>query len=126
MRRLALDSYAKLNLYLAVRNIRQDNYHNIKTVFERIDLCDRIILKPRRDNKIKIICNHPLVPKDNSNLCYRSARLLQDYSGIKSGLDIEIIKRIPVASGLGGGSSNASSVLLGLNKLWKLNLPREK
>jgi len=119
---LILNSYAKLNLYLLVINKRKDNYHNIKTVFERIDLSDKIILKSRRDKKIKIICNSPDVPKDNSNLTYRSASLLQESFNINRGVDIKIVKRIPVASGLGGGSSNAAAVLLGLKKLWRLHV----
>jgi len=123
---LILLSRAKLNLYLEVLNLRKDNYHNIKTIFERIDLSDKIILRPRPDRLIRIICRDSYVPKDKTNLCYRSARLLQESFNIQTGLDIEIIKRIPVGSGLGGGSSNAASVLLGLNKIWKLNLSRER
>jgi 4-diphosphocytidyl-2-C-methyl-D-erythritol kinase len=123
---LVLLSYAKLNLYLEVLNIRNDNYHNIRTVFERIDLSDKIILKPRPDRLIRIICRDPDVPKDNTNLCYRSAKLLQERFNIKTGLDIRIIKRIPVGAGLGGGSGNAAGVLSGLNKIWRLNLSRKK
>lgn len=119
---MVLHSYAKLNLYLEVLNIRKDSYHNIKTIFERIDLCDKIILKPRQDKKIKLICSSSETPQDNTNLAYRSAKLLQTSLSINKGVDIKIIKRIPVSAGLGGGSSNAASVLLGLNKLWKLNL----
>ena len=95
---LTLNSYAKLNLYLEVLNKRKDNYHNIKTIFERIDLADKIILKPRRDKKINITCNVPAVPQDNSNLAYRSAKLLQDSFNIDKGVDIKIIKRIPVVA----------------------------
>jgi len=123
---LILNSYAKLNLYLEVINKRPDHYHNIKTVFERIDLADRIILKSRPDKKINLICNFPFVPKDNLNLAFKSAKLLQDTFAVEEGVDIKIIKRIPVGSGLGGGSSNAANVLLGLNKLWKLNLAPKK
>lgn len=123
---MVLLSYAKLNLHLEVLNIRKDNYHNIKTVFERIGLCDKIILKSRPDKLIKIICQDSDVPKDKTNLCYASAKLLQEKFNIKTGLDIKIIKRIPVGSGLGGGSSNAATVLLGLNKLWKLRLSQKK
>jgi 4-diphosphocytidyl-2-C-methyl-D-erythritol kinase len=65
------------------------------------------------------------VPKDSSNLCWRSAKLLQDAFNIEAGLDIEIIKRIPVGAGLGGGSGNAAAILLALNKLWNLNLSRK-
>lgn len=124
MDKLVLNSYAKLNLYLQVLNKRRDNYHNIKTVFERIGLSDRILLRARPDRKIKLICKEPLVPKDNTNLCFRAAKLVQESFNIEHGLDIKIIKRIPVGSGLAGGSSNAAAVLLGLNKLWRLNLSR--
>jgi len=123
---LTLNSYAKLNLYLEVLHKRKDNYHNIKTIFERIGLADKIILKSRRDKKINITCNVAAVPQDNSNLAWRSAKLLQDIFNIDKGVDIKIIKRIPVGSGLGGGSSNAAAVLAGLNKLWKLNVTKHK
>ena len=122
MNKLILNSYAKINLYLEVINKRRDNYHNIKTVFERISLSDKIVLTSRQDKQIKIICDHPDVPCDNSNLCSRSAKLLQDNFQVDKGVEIKIVKRIPVGAGLGGGSSNAAFVLLGLNELWKLNL----
>ncbi|MFA4854052.1 MAG: 4-(cytidine 5'-diphospho)-2-C-methyl-D-erythritol kinase [Candidatus Omnitrophota bacterium] len=151
---LLLHSFAKLNLYLRVLNKRRDNFHNLNTLFARIDLADTIILKERKDNTIKIKCNSRQVPKDKANLCYRAAALLkQEYklqnNGLPSfrpqghglascgqshkqshklsfGLEIEIKKRIPVGAGLGGGSSNAASVLLGLNKYWGLNLSKTK
>src|SRR3989338_1774525 len=102
---LTFNSYAKINLYLEVLNKRKDNYHNIKTIFERIGLADKIILKSRPDKKINITCNASGVPQGRSNLAWRSARLLQDSFNIDKGVDIKIIKRIPVGSGLGGGSS---------------------
>lgn len=128
---MILNSYAKLNLYLEVLNKRKDSYHNIKTVFERIGLADRITLKPRRDKKINLTCLFHLsggkgLPKGQANLAYRSAKLLQDKFHIEQGVDIKLIKRIPVGAGLGGGSSNAACVLAGLNKLWRLNLSRER
>lgn len=123
---MVLKSYAKLNLYLEVLNRRKDNYHNIKTLFERISLCDKITLKSRPDKQIKIISHSPDIPKDSSNLAFRSAKLLQDSLKIDKGVEIKITKRIPVGSGMGGGSSNAAFVLLGLNKLWKLHLSRVK
>ncbi|MFA5410373.1 MAG: 4-(cytidine 5'-diphospho)-2-C-methyl-D-erythritol kinase [Candidatus Omnitrophota bacterium] len=126
MDKLALDSHAKLNLYLEVLNKRKDGYHNIKTLFERISLHDQIVLKSRKDKAIRIICSSPLVPRDNTNIASRAARLLQNTLRINKGVDIKIIKRIPLASGLAGGSSNAATVLVGLNRLWKLNLTRQK
>lgn len=123
---MILNSYAKLNLYLEVLNIRKDKFHNIKTIFERINLHDTIILKSRTDKQIKIFSNSKEIPRNSSNLAFRSAKLLQDDLAAAKGVDIKIIKRIPVGSGMGGGSSNAATVLLGLNKLWKLNLSKEK
>lgn len=115
-------SYAKLNLYLLVLDRRRDNYHNLVTIFERISLYDKITLTLRPDNKIKVLSDSPHIPKDNANLAWRSARLLQKAFNLKKGVDITIDKRIPVGSGMGGGSSNAATVLLGLNKIWGLKL----
>jgi len=124
--KLVIQSYAKVNLILEIISQRPDNYHNLSTIFERISLCDKIILKPRRDDLVRIRCADKKVPRDNSNLCWKAARLLQEKFKIKRGLDIQIVKFIPVGAGLGGGSSNAASVLLALNKLWKLKLTRKR
>lgn len=123
---MVIKSYAKVNLFLKVLDKRPDNYHNLESLFERISLFDKITLKNRPDNRIKITCDHPGVPVNESNLCFKAAKLLQDEFGIDKGLDIKISKRIPVGAGLGGGSSNAASVLIALNKLWKLNLTKAK
>ena len=123
---MILKSYAKLNLYLSVLNKRKDNYHNIETLFERIDLHDTITLKKLPGKTIKIVSDHPAVPADTSNLCYKSAKLLQDSCGVNYGVEIKIAKRIPVAAGLGGGSSNAACTLIGLNNLWRLRLSEDK
>ncbi len=121
---MVLKSYSKLNLLLSVRNKRRDNFHSIQTLFERIDLFDRISLAKREDGLISVRCDHPAVPVDETNLCYRSAKLLQDFAKVKKGVTITLDKRVPVGAGLGGGSGNAATVLLGLNKLWKLGLSR--
>jgi len=137
---LVIKSFAKINLYLRVLGRRRDNFHNLDTLFARIDLADTIIIKGRKDNRIRIKCASRHVPKDETNLCFRAADLLrQEFklgnNGLASdsqshklryGLEIEIKKRIPVGAGLGGGSSNAASVLLGLNEYWHLNLPKSK
>jgi 4-diphosphocytidyl-2-C-methyl-D-erythritol kinase len=122
---LILPSPAKLNLYLEVINKRKDGFHNIKTLFERINLCDTIQLESNSSGKIRIFCSHPHVPTGPSNLVYRAAQLLQESGKISKGVDITITKKIPVAAGLGGGSSNAATVLLGLNRLWRLKQPLE-
>ncbi len=123
---LVIKSFAKLNLYLQILNKRKDNFHNLNTLFCRIDLADTLIFKKRQDGLIKIRCKNPDVPSDKTNLCWRAAELLKRELGVDFGIDIEIRKRIPVGAGLGGGSSNAAGVLLGLNRYWNLNLPKAR
>jgi 4-diphosphocytidyl-2C-methyl-D-erythritol kinase len=123
---LVVKSFAKVNLYLRVLGKRKDNFHNLATLFARIDLSDRIVLKNREDGRITIKCASPHVPKDETNLCYRAADLLRQECKLKRGLDIEIDKKIPVGAGLGGGSSDAAGVLVGLNRLWRLRLGRPR
>ncbi len=119
---LLLQSPAKLNLFLKVLRKRPDNYHDLETIFERISLHDEIRLTSNATGRIKIICAHRHVPKGPKNLVYKVARMLQEQFGIKQGVTIQIKKNIPVAAGLAGGSSNAATTLLGLNKIWKLGL----
>ncbi len=126
MKKLCLRSPAKLNLALDVLAKRSDGYHELKTVFERIDLCDRITLWPRADGLVKVICSHPQVPKGPANLAAKAAMLLKQDLNLAQGLNIHIEKKIPVAAGLAGGSSNAATVLLGLNRLWKLRLSQKQ
>ncbi|MEI6831568.1 MAG: 4-(cytidine 5'-diphospho)-2-C-methyl-D-erythritol kinase [Candidatus Omnitrophota bacterium] len=123
---LVIKSFAKVNLYLQVLNKRKDNFHNLKTLFARINLADIIILKNAQGNAIKIKCNNRGVPQDKTNLCWRAAALLKQRLKLKNGLEIEIKKFIPIGAGLGGGSSNAASVLLGLNRYWNLGLSKTK
>jgi 4-diphosphocytidyl-2-C-methyl-D-erythritol kinase len=123
---LKCNSYAKLNLYLEVLNKRKDGFHNIRTIFERISLCDKIFLKSRPDGKIRITSPSKEIPKDKTNLAFKSAKILKSALNIKEGVEIKIIKNIPVSAGLGGGSSNAAATLLGLNKLWGLNLSKKR
>ena len=126
MSRLVLSSPAKLNLFLKVQNKRPDGYHNIVTVFERINLADTIDFRLTSDRNIHITCNHPDVPVGPKNLVHKVARLLQQELGVDQGVKVKIKKCIPVAAGLAGGSSNAATALLGLNHIWKLNLSKVK
>lgn len=126
MKSLLLKSPAKLNLLLKVNFKRPDGYHDLTTLFERIDLCDEIRLRENNLGRIRIFCNNPHVPKGTKNLCFKAAQLLQDDFSVNRGVDIKITKRIPVAAGLGGGSGNAATVLLGLNRLWKLSLSKQQ
>ena len=116
---------AKVNLCLKVLGKRPDGYHNIETVFERIALSDKIVLRSLKDDKIKLFCNHPDVPLGKDSLIYRTITLFKKRKEARGGVEVRIFKKIPIASGLGGGSSDVASVLMGLNRLWKpsLNLP---
>jgi 4-diphosphocytidyl-2-C-methyl-D-erythritol kinase len=125
-RGVEVSCYAKLNLFLDVIKKRADGYHEIKTLFERIDLHDTLKLSSLPGKKIEIVSDHPGIPKDSSNLAYKSAQLLQESLKADKGVRIKIIKRIPVGAGMGGGSSDAAGVLLGLNYLWGLGLTRNK
>ena len=112
---------AKVNLGLAVQRKRSDGYHDIATIFLKISLADTLCFEmiPR---DIVIECDHPEVPSDRRNLAYKAAALLHPLAPGR-GMRIRIQKAIPVAAGLGGGSSDAAATLLGLNALWELQLP---
>lgn len=100
---------------------REDGYHDIESVFQQIDLADTIELSACQTG-IELICSHPDVPSDDSNLCYQAARRLQEFTGKTDGVRIELYKHIPVGAGLGGGSSDAAVVLKVLNQQWNLQL----
>jgi 4-diphosphocytidyl-2-C-methyl-D-erythritol kinase len=118
---LTVRSFAKVNLGLEVLGVRQDGYHELRTLFQTIDLHDVLTFRPRRDD-ITVTCAHPGVPNDATNLAWRAADALRRWAKVKTGVAIGIDKRIPVAGGLGGGSSNAAAVLLALTRLWRLEI----
>jgi len=121
---IRLHAYAKLNLYLRVFGKRTDRYHEIETIFERIDLADELTFEPAET--LRLTCDDPTLSCGEDNLMLRAARLLQTATGTAQGAALHLIKRIPIAAGLGGGSSDASATLIGLNQLWKLKLqPRQ-
>ncbi len=126
MDRLTVLSPGKLNLVLDVLQKRPDGFHELRTVFERISLADRMTLTPHAGGQIRVRCGHPQVPQDSRNLAFKAAVLLKENFSVKDGVDINIIKNIPVAAGLAGGSSNAASVLMGLNRLWSLGLDTQR
>ena len=118
---LHLRAPAKLNLYLRVLGKRPDGYHEIETLFERIDLADELAFEPH--DELALTCTDPALSCGEDNLVTRAARALQQASGIARGARIHLTKRIPIAAGLGGGSSDAAAALLGLNALWGLRWP---
>jgi len=124
LKTLTLNSFAKLNLYLSVRNKLSDGYHSLQTVFERINVCDKVVLRVRRDDKIVCLCDDPGLPADSRNLAVKAALLLSRRYAVGKGATIRLIKRIPQGAGMAGGSSNAAAVLIGLNRLWRLGLSK--
>lgn len=118
---LTLYSYAKINIGLQILGKREDGYHDIETIFQEIDLHDIITLN-KQSKGIDVTCNHSLVPNGAPNLAYQAAALLKNTFSIEEGVRISIDKNIPVSAGLGGGSSNAATVLKGLEHLWELGL----
>jgi len=116
---------AKLNLFLHVVGRRADGYHLLQTVFRFLGHGDRLRFSPRADGAIRLATPLPGVPADG-DLTVRAARLLQAASACRSGVEISIEKKLPFGGGLGGGSSDAATVLLALNHLWQLRLPRQR
>lgn len=116
---------AKLNLFLHVVGRRADGYHLLQTVFRFIDFSDRLHFLLREDGNIKLRSVLPGVPEE-TDLCIRAARLLQKKSGIDLGVEIALEKRIPMGGGLGGGSSDAATTLLALNRLWGIDWKRKQ
>lgn len=119
---LYIKAPAKINLTLDVLRKRSDGYHEVEMIMTTVDLSDRIGLESRADNKIQIISADRYVPDDHRNLAYQAAKLLKDTYSISSGVTILLEKKIPVAAGLAGGSSDAAATLKGLNQLWNLGL----
>jgi 4-diphosphocytidyl-2-C-methyl-D-erythritol kinase len=112
---------AKLNLFLHVIGRRADGYHDLQTVFQLIDLADDIQIEVRADGRIERLAGPAEVPPE-ADLMIRAARALQAASGSQQGANLSVIKRIPMGGGLGGGSSDAATVLVALNRLWECGL----
>jgi 4-diphosphocytidyl-2-C-methyl-D-erythritol kinase len=119
-----LPAPAKLNLFLHVTGRRPDGYHLLQSVFVLIDWADTLHLECRADGQLRRHDLGPALPTDDLSL--RAARALQQASGCALGADISVLKAVPWGAGLGGGSSDAATVLLGLNRLWGLGWPRSR
>jgi 4-diphosphocytidyl-2-C-methyl-D-erythritol kinase len=118
---MTLRAYAKINLGLQILDKRSDGYHGIETVFHQVNLFDEIDLSANTGG-IRFHCDVREVPADESNLCIKAARLLQETTGIPGNVDIVLRKTIPLGAGLGGSSTDAAAVLKGLRKLRSLEI----
>jgi 4-diphosphocytidyl-2-C-methyl-D-erythritol kinase len=121
-----LESPAKVNLRLEILKKREDGYHELRTILQKINLHDLLHFSLKKEKGISIKTNHPNLPVGKSNLVYQAVQSILKKSDYKGGVLIEIEKRIPLGAGLGGGSSNAATALKAMNQLLKINLPKKE
>ncbi|MDP7034624.1 MAG: 4-(cytidine 5'-diphospho)-2-C-methyl-D-erythritol kinase [Planctomycetota bacterium] len=119
---MTLISPAKVNLFLEVLSRREDGFHEIDSVLATIDLHDQIEILPTESSGVVLETDTPKLPRDRGNLVVQAAELFFDQTGIRGGATIRLKKQIPIGSGLGGGSSNATTTLLGLDRLYETQL----
>jgi 4-diphosphocytidyl-2-C-methyl-D-erythritol kinase len=117
---------AKINLYLAVKGKRADGYHELESVMQKLELADSVWVKVEKGTGISLSCPGADLPEDDTNLVWQAARLFMDEAGTDCQVKIVLGKNIPVAAGLGGGSSDAAAVLLALDDLLSTNLGEER
>ncbi|MFB0566461.1 MAG: 4-(cytidine 5'-diphospho)-2-C-methyl-D-erythritol kinase [Candidatus Aminicenantaceae bacterium] len=119
---MRVKAFAKINLGLEIVKKREDNFHEIRTLFQTIELYDILEFKSREDGKISLRGNDESVPWDEDNLIFKAVLLLKKQFGLSQGVEILVTKNIPPGKGLGGGSSDAAMTLYALNKIWGLRL----
>ena len=123
---MTLEARAKINLTLDVTGVRDDGYHLVRMIMQSVKLHDTVQLTARKEPGLSLRTDSPAAPADSSNLMWRAAELLMKNCGIRAGLDMELQKRIPVAAGMAGGSTDAAAVLTGMNELFSLGLSQEE
>ena len=126
MNSIWINAPAKINIGLDVLRRREDGYHEVKMIMQSIRLFDRLTLTKSDKPGIRLTTNLRFLPVNEDNLVYRSAKLLMDEYKLEGGLDIQLDKRIPVAAGMAGGSSDAAAVLFGVNKMFGLGLSKQE
>lgn len=123
---MVIQAPAKVNYRLDVVGRRPNGYHDLRMIMQRVNLCDEVTLRLVSQPGIRVTCGREGVPEGEGNIAWKAARALLELSGGDQGIEVEIVKQIPVAAGLGGGSSDCAAVLLGLNELLGLGLSRER
>ena len=127
MKEIKLKAKAKINLGLDVLRKREDGYHEVRMIMQTIPLYDKLTIRTAEDDaQIRVQTNLHFLPVGEDNLVYKAAKLLMDEFQIKQGLEIELVKYIPVAAGMAVGSSDAAATLVGVNKLFELGLSMEE
>jgi len=125
-KKLQLKAPAKVNYRLDVLRRRPDGYHDLRMVMQRVNLCDEVEIALSDTPGIRVVCDVPGAPDGEGNIAWRAADALLTLSGKTVGIDIAISKKIPIGAGLGGGSSDAATVLMGVNELLELSLSEER
>ena len=117
---------SKVNLGLDVIRRRDDGYHEVRMIMQTLKLCDELYIEETSTSDIRISCNNETLECDENNLIYKAAKLIMDEAKIERGLDIRLVKNIPIAAGMAGGSSDAAATLVALNKLFDINFDVKK
>ena len=126
MKKIVINAMAKINLGLDVLRRREDGYHDVKMIMQTVDIYDTLEFVKRDDEQIVIKADAIELPTDENNLIYKAARLLFDKKEVKEGVDISLTKRIPIAAGMAGGSTDAAAALVGINHLFELGFSVEE
>lgn len=121
MKHFSVKASAKINLGLLITSRRDDGYHTLETIFAPIEWHDT--LEFTESDRISMECTNLNLPVDDTNLCMRAAKALQEFAGISKGVSIKLVKRVPFGAGLGGGSSDAAATLNALCRLWEIDVP---
>lgn len=123
---ISLKALAKINLGLDVVRRREDGYHEVRMIMQTIHLYDRLDIKRTKESGIQIQTNLSFLPVNENNLIYKAAKLLMDEFSITDGVSVKLDKRIPVAAGMAGGSTDAAAMLFGMNRLFSLGLTKRQ
>ncbi len=123
---IVMQAPAKINYRLDVVGRRPNGYHDLRMIMQRVNLCDEVTIRLKSQPGIRVSCGREGVPEGAGNIAWKAAAALLELAGSNQGIEIAIVKNIPVAAGLGGGSSDCAAVLLGLNELLGLGLSRER
>lgn len=131
MKDISISAYAKINLTLDVTAIRDDGYHEVDSIMQRVNLCDSVRIRWFPDKKldgiqISLKTSWPFIPNDQRNIAYKAGQAMAKYGPGPGHVRIDILKKIPSGAGMGGGSADGAAVICGLNKIWKLNLSPEE
>ena len=126
LKAIKLKAMAKINLGLDVTRKREDGYHEVRMIMQSINMYDQIRLSPLEEPQIRVKTNVSFLPVNEDNLVYKAAKLLMDEFQVTSGVEIDLRKFIPTAAGMGGGSSDAAAVLVGVNRMFQLGLTKRE